>query len=267
MQALLLSRGADIEIRDKDGNTAFMEAVIAGNPASVEQLAKLGADTNTRNFSGDTPLHISAAIERVDLSAQLLAWGGSIHARNAQDRTPFQIALNSSSRLIRTFLTRDRINTSDDFGFSPLHIAVQENAPSVLISTILDLGGRQNSVDSEGRTPLRLALDLNYLETARILADQGGDVFYAARDGKTPAEISLNGGEAMVRALFSGAAINAKDSSGNTALHYAARLGDTRMISLLLSMGAQKGVRNIASESPAEIAVRWRHPEAAALLN
>ena len=267
MQTLLINSGANIEIRDKDGNTACMEAVMAGNPASMEQLAKLGADTNTRNFQGDTPLHVSAAIDRIDLSTQLLAWGVSIHARNAQDRTPFQIALNSSARLVRTFLTRDRINSSDDFGLSPLHIAVQENASLVLINTILELGARQNSVDSEGRTPLRVALDLNRLETARLLADSGSDVFYAARDGKTPADISLAGGEATVNALFTGSSINSKDPLGNTILHYAARYGDPKMVSLLLSLGAQKEIKNIAAESPAEIALRWRHPEAAALLN
>jgi len=268
MQALLIKSGADIELRDKDGNTAFMEAVMAGNPASMEQLAKLGADTNTRNFKGDTALHVSAAIDRTDLSAQLLVWGVSIHARNAQNRTPFQIALTSSNnRLVRTFLTRDRINSSDDFGFSPLHIAVLENAPLVLVNTILELGARPNSVDQEGCTPLRLALDMHLLETATLLANKGSDVFYAARDGKTPADISLGSGAETVNALFSGSSINAKDSSGNTILHYAARHGDPGMVSLLLSMGAQKETRNIASERPADIAMRWRHPEAAALLN
>jgi ankyrin repeat protein len=266
MQALLIRNGADIEIRDKEGNTPFMEAVIAGNPTSMEMLVNLGADTKTRNFRGDTALHVSAQIDRIDLSTQLLSWGVSIHARNAQDKTPFQIALNTSTRLVRTFLTRDRINSSDDFGYSPLHIAVQEKADAALIKIILELGARPNSVDQDGRTPLRLALDMNLLDTAALLANSESDVFYAARDGKTPADVSLVGGDAMVKALFSGNSINAKDSSGNTILHYAARHGDPKMVSVLLDLGAQKSVKNIASESPAEIAVRWRHPEAAALL-
>jgi hypothetical protein len=71
----------------------------------------------------------------------------------------------------------------------------------------------------------------------------------------------------MIRALFSGDAIHARDSSGNTVLHYAARNENRSVISLLLSLGAQAGVRNIAAESPAEIATRWRNHEAAALLN
>jgi len=272
MESLLLRRGADIEIRDAEGNTAFMEAILAGNSPSMEQLVKRGADTKTRNFNGDTALHITASMDRLDLSTQLLAWGVSIHARNAQDRTPFQNAINNSPRLVRTFLTMDRLNSSDDFGSTPLHIAVQERASLSIIRTILDLGARQSMVDAEGRTALRLAVDLNQLETAQLLANSGGDVsggdvFAAARDGKTPAEAALSKGEDAVRSLFSGAAINARDSSGNTILHYAAKQGNASLVSLLISMGANKAVRNIAAESPADIALRWRNYEAAALLN
>jgi len=266
-ETLLLNRGANIEIRDSEGNTAFMEAVLAGNPSIMERLVKMGADTNTRTFKGDTALHISAAMDRIDLSTLLLTWGVSIHARNAQDRTPYQNALKNSPRLVRTFLTGNRLYASDDFGSSPLHIAVQEKVSPALIKTILELGARQTTVDSEGRTPLRLAVETDLLDVAQLLANSGSDVFIAARDGRTPAEVALTKGEDTVKAIFSGEAINSKDSSGNSILHYAARQGNTSVINLLLSMGAQKDVLNIAAESPAEIATRWRHSEAAALLN
>ena len=267
MEALLLRRGADIEIRDAEGNTAFMEAILAGNAPSMEQLARRGADTKTRNFNGDTALHITASMDRLDLSTQLLVWGVSIHARNAQDRTPLQNAINVSPRLVKTFLTTDRLNSSDDFGSTPLHIAVQEKASLSIIRTILDLGARQTMVDAEGRTALRLAVDLDQLETAQLLANSGGDVFAAARDGKTPVEAALSKGADAVKALFSGTAINSRDSSGNTVLHYAAKQGDASLVSLLISMGANKAIKNIASESPADIALRWRNQEAALLLN
>jgi len=266
-EMMLIKRGADIEIRDAEGNTPFMEAVIAGNPVIMEQLSRMGVDINTRNFRGDTALHIAASMDRIDLSTRLLAWGVSIHARNAQDRTPFQNTIHSSPRLVRTFLTNDRLNSSDDYGSSPLHIAIQEKASLSIINALIELGSRLNTVDAEGRTPLRLAVEMNQNETARVLSDSGADVFIAARDGRTAAEVSLLNGEESVVALFSGRAMYSSDSSGNTVLHYAARHGNMQIISLLLSLGAQKDVRNIASESPAEIAQRWKHYEVSALLN
>jgi len=188
---LLLNRRADIEVRDADGNTPFMEAIFAGNLEMMQQLAGRGADPNTRNFNGDTPLHITVAMERADLSSLLLGWGASIHARNAQGRTPYQNALTFSPRLIRTLLTRDRLYLSDDYGSSPLHIAVQERSSLSIIKMIIELGVRLSPVDAEGRIPARLAVDLDQWETAKFLADSGADVFITARDGKNAAEISL----------------------------------------------------------------------------
>jgi ankyrin repeat protein len=161
----------------------------------------------------------------------------------------------------------DRLNSSDDFGSTPLHIAVQEKASQEIIKTIIELGASQSMVNAEGRTALRLAVDLDQLETARLLANSRSDVFAVARDGKTPAEAALSKGADAVRALFSGTAIKSKDSSGNTVLHYAAKQGDASLVSLLISMGADKTVRNIVSESPADIALRWKNNDAAALLN
>jgi ankyrin repeat protein len=67
--------------------------------------------------------------------------------------------------------------------------------------------------------------------------------------------------------MFSGKAITSKDASGNTVLHYAAQNGNTALILQLIEMGANKGIKNIAAESPADIAERWHHPDAVSLLN
>ncbi|MDR2133475.1 MAG: ankyrin repeat domain-containing protein, partial [Treponema sp.] len=263
----LVSRGANLEVRDADGNTPLMESVMAGYPPSLERLVERGADPMTRNIHGDTPLHIAVAMERSDLVNQLLRAGVSVHARNTRNRTPFQIALGLSPRMVSTLLTKDRINGPDDFGNSALHIALQERASLGMVKIILDQGGRLQAVDSNGRSPLRLAVDLGAWETAKVLADAGSDPFSTAVDGKTPAEIALAGGGDGIRAVFSGKGINARDASGNTILHYAARGGNPELVSLLLELGANRSIRNIAAESPADIARRWRQDQAAALLN
>jgi ankyrin repeat protein len=267
IESLLLSYGADLEVRDAEGNTPFIEAILAGFPGAMERLVDRGADSNTRNFRGDTPLHIAAAMERNDMATMLLGWGASIHARNAQGRTPFQNALLASPAMVRILLTKDRLHSADDNGSSPLHIAIQEGCSIVTIRAILDLGGRTSALDYEGRSPLRVAVDMNDWTTAKLLADTGADVFLSARDGKSPAEISLVSGGESVRAIFSGRAINSRDASGNTILHYAAKNGDSSTITQLIEMGANKGIKNIAAESPADIAQRWKHVEAVALLN
>jgi ankyrin repeat protein len=267
IEGLLLAKGAEVDERDSDGNTPFFEGIIAGFPQTMERLVEHGADPNIRNFKGDTALHVAAGLNRNDISILLLNWGASIHARNSRGRTPFQNALNTSNDAVKTLLTKDRVNSPDDYGNSPLHIAIEEHCPTSTIKTILDLGAKQNSIDYEGRTPLRLAVDMNDWDAAKYLADSGSDVFLSARDGKCPADIVIALDTDAVNAIFSGRAIGERDPSGNTALHYAAQLGKTEIITMLIELGANKETRNIAAESPADIALRWKHPQAAALLN
>ena len=266
IETLLIREGADLEARNVNGNTPFMEAVMAGRITSIEKLALNGADPTTRNSRGDTPLHIAVGMERFDLVSHLLRMGASIHARNTRNRTPFQISLSVSTRMLSALLADDRIAVPDDMGNSALHIALQERAGADIIRTIIRQGGRINAVDNNGRTPLRLAVDLELWESAKILADSGAEPFLSAVDNRSPAELSFEKGEECIRSLFSGRAINSKDSSENTILHLAARYGTPQTIRLLLELGANKTIRNISSELPLDIAVRWNNRENAELL-
>jgi ankyrin repeat protein len=205
-------------------------------------------------------------MQRTDLATLLLNYGAPIHARNSHGITPFQIAISTSPAMAGTLLTKDRVDMADDDGLSPLHIAIKQQASAEIIQTIISRGCRVSAVDGEGRTPLRLALDMNAMDEVKILADAGSDVFAPAADGKPPATVALAKGEKAVRAVFSGKAVNSRDGTGNTVLHYAAQSGRTDMIAILLELGANKNTRNIASESPADIALRWNHEKAAAML-
>ena len=266
IETLLIQEKANLEVRNIEGNTPFMEAVRVGFVPSLEKLAAAGADISTRNTRGDTPLHFAVNSERIDLVRALLRLNASIHARNTRNRTPFQASIGISEQMVRTLLTRNRINQSDDMGNSALHIALQESAPLNILRTIITQGGRINAVDSNGKTPLRTAIDLEQWESAKLLADSGANPFIAAVDGNTPAELAFEKGEDCVRAIFSGIAINAKDSSNNTILHIGARYGSPELISILLELGASKNARNISSEIPYEIAIRWNRNENAEIL-
>jgi ankyrin repeat protein len=266
LEIILTEHGANPDLRDAEGNTSLMEAVMTGSPAATERLGKSGADPAIRNIRGDTPLHAAVAAERSDLAGLLLALGASIHAKNAQGRTPLQTALASSPRMVSALLTNERILSSDDNGASPLHIAVSEKAPLGVIQIIMDQGGQLSAVDAEGRTPLRLAVNQRGWAAARLLADAGADVFSFAGDGKNPAELALLYGRDGIDALFSGRAVKARDSSGNTILHYGAKTGSTETISRLIELGADKSARNIAGESPADLARRWNRADLIPLL-
>jgi ankyrin repeat protein len=267
METLLIGNGADLEVRDNEGNTPFMEAIMAGYIASAERLNEIGADVTTRNNRGDTPLHIAVAQDRLDMVVLLLGWGAKIHARNILEKTPFQVALASSERMVSALLTPGWIGVPDDDGRSPLHIAILSNAGAETFRIIIDLGARVSSVDLDGKTPLHLALERDKWDHAKLLADGGANVFAVAGNGKTPAEIAIAKGREAINAIFSGRAIAAQDPTGNTILHYAARIGAPDLVALLIDLGASKTIRNVSSESPGDVALKWRRADIAALLN
>jgi hypothetical protein len=266
IETLLINSGANLEARNNDGNTALMEAARAAQTSSVEKLAQNGADPSTRNTRGDTPLHIAVTIENFELVNSLLRNGASIHARNTRNVTPFQLSIGISPQMVSALLSDNRINITDDTGNSALHVAVQEGASAEIVRRIITQGARINAIDSNGRTPLRVSVDLNAWNIAKIISDAGADPFIAAADNKTPAEIAFSKGDDCIRAIFSGRAINARDSSGNTVLHIGARYGNPESIATLFELGANRTIRNIASESAFDIAVRWNRRENADLL-
>ena len=76
MVEALLEAGADVNIEDKDGSTALMEAIPNGNAEIVELLLKAGAKRDVENRHGDSPLSEAkrrkhAAIESLLLKDEL----------------------------------------------------------------------------------------------------------------------------------------------------------------------------------------------------
>jgi len=273
MEQMLLARGASLETRDGGGNTPLLEAVfcaLAGTleypVRDVEYLLDRGADPAVRTPKGDTGLQLAVASRNSEIAGLFLGVGVSIHTKNSQGLTPYTTALAISPWMTSTLLTKDRLNVPDDEGNTPLHIAVLADASPQVIKTILDMGAKTQSVDAQGKTALRIAVEEGRWETARLLADGGADVFLPAWDGSTPADLALDKGVEGVRALFSGKAVNSRDAAGNTILHYAARKGNFSLVNLLIDLGANKTQRNIAQESPADIALRWEHNDVLALL-
>jgi ankyrin repeat protein len=266
LELLLTKNGANINARDAEGNTPLMEAITGGFSAPAERLVALGADVSARNITGDTPLHLAVKMNRLDLSATLLKLGASIHARNSQGQTPFRFALVTSPQMVSLLLADNRVFLPDDDGLSPLHVAIRDKSPIAMIQAIIEQKARLSSVDSAGKTPLRLAVDQENWTLAKLLAEAGSDVFSEAGDGKSPATIALAKGKNAIDALFSGVAVKAFDRTRNTILHYAAQLATAEAINQLLTLGADKYAKNISGETPAEVASRWKRPDIANIL-
>ena len=92
-----------------------------------------------------------------------------IYAENKYGDTPVSIILTSDISSLKWFFNRSNINSMDNKGFSPLHLAVQYRADIDVIQYLLEIGANKENINKDGKTPYDLAIDLKYDDVISIL--------------------------------------------------------------------------------------------------
>ena len=131
---------------------------------------------------------------------------------------------NSSLKIIKEELISSKnLNIRDDYGFRPLHFAVQ-NGEKEKVKLLLSAGVNTNAKTDHGFTPLYFAVG------------KKGDL------------------EIIKMLIKSGSSLNVKDKNGITPLHYAA-WGSSEKIILLLNAGADKNAITKSGKTAFDLAL------------
>uniref|UniRef100_A0A8C5FLZ9 Euchromatic histone-lysine N-methyltransferase 1b n=1 Tax=Gadus morhua TaxID=8049 RepID=A0A8C5FLZ9_GADMO len=85
---LLLSKGADVSIRDKEENICLHWAAFSGSVEISQLLIKAHGELHAVNIHGDSPLHIAARENRVECVMLFLSQGANVYLRNREGETP-----------------------------------------------------------------------------------------------------------------------------------------------------------------------------------
>ena len=122
-----LATSADVESRDDSGDTPLhFAAGFSDNPAVIDVLVAAGADVESRDDSGLTPLHRAAGFsDNPAVIDALVAAGADVESR-------------------------DNI----DIGLTPMHIAARRIDSSAAIDALVAAGADIESRDNAGATPL-----------------------------------------------------------------------------------------------------------------
>lgn len=179
---ILVSQGASLEAKDRNGRTSLYMASWNGNLDVVKYLIGKGSSINVKDKDGKTPLGIAierkyndvvACLQQI-LNEQLLA---AIENGN----------LNTIKNLISEGANVNAKGTL--VGISPMHLAV-ENQDIDFIEFLLSKKADINNTDGQGRTPLFWASYSGYSDVVRYLIDQGANVNIKNQDGKTALDIA-----------------------------------------------------------------------------
>ncbi|XP_033224897.1 ankyrin repeat domain-containing protein 17-like isoform X3 [Belonocnema kinseyi] len=265
---LLLSRGADIEHRDKKGFTPLILAATAGHQKVVEILLNHGAEIEAQSErTKDTPLSLACSGGRYEVVELLLTRAANKEHRNVSDYTPLSLAASGGYvNIIKLLLSHGaEINsrTGSKLGISPLMLAAM-NGHTAAVKLLLDMGSDINAqIETNRNTALTLACFQGRHEVVSLLLDRKANVEHRAKTGLTPLMEAASGGYVEVgRVLLNkGADVNATPvpSSRDTALTIAADKGHCRFVELLLSKGTQVEVKNKKGNSPLWLAANGGH--------
>uniref|UniRef100_A0A8C9ZAR3 Euchromatic histone-lysine N-methyltransferase 2 n=1 Tax=Sander lucioperca TaxID=283035 RepID=A0A8C9ZAR3_SANLU len=89
---VLLNRGADVTINDKELNVCLHWAAYAGNVDIAELVLNSGCPLASVNMHGDTPLHIAAREGYLECVTLFLSRGADIDIVNREGDTPLSLA-------------------------------------------------------------------------------------------------------------------------------------------------------------------------------
>ncbi|MCL4361631.1 ankyrin repeat domain-containing protein [Candidatus Dependentiae bacterium] len=124
---LLLEFGANVNEKNKYGDTALMFAIEEGSSDIVTKLIDIGADVNIKNKSWTTPLGLAAKKDRADVVKMLLDKGANVNVQSKSWYTPLMWASkNGNIDIVRLLVGKNaNLNLMNKYG-KTAHILAQE---------------------------------------------------------------------------------------------------------------------------------------------
>uniref|UniRef100_A0A8C7JY41 Transient receptor potential cation channel, subfamily A, member 1b n=1 Tax=Oncorhynchus kisutch TaxID=8019 RepID=A0A8C7JY41_ONCKI len=215
--ALLLSKGANVKIKDQSGCNFLHLAILQPKglknlSGDVLQHSSVKDLLSNEDNEGCTPLHYACRLGIHESVKNILVLQVSLDRKSKDKKSALHFAaqygrVNTCQRLLETITDSRLLNEGDERGLTPLHLASGGGHTKVV--ELLLRKGALFHCDYKGRTCLHHAASEGYTQTMKIVL---------------ATNINL---------------LDKLDEDGSTALHLAAREGHVAAVRLLLQRGAE----------------------------
>lgn len=239
--AELIKADADLEIKDADGKTALLIAVLKGNVDNVKLLVKAGANPNVVTNEGMSLLQYACCLNNSECIEVLLNAKIPLKYSDEGLDNPLGVAASLEKEEICNYLL--------DKGFSPDCVSM-EGTPLVaflaakfserILRCILRAHPNLNLRDNRGRTALMLATIYGSDENVFALLEAGADVNLLDKSSSSALHVAaLENRYHVAKALIRcGANLNGINEHTHTPLSLAAGTGQLSLVKLLIEKGA-----------------------------
>jgi len=230
---LLISKGADVNTKDGKGNTPLCCAVKSDEIEVVQLLMATGANIN---IGLRPPLSIAVDENNTTIAEYLIARGADVNA--GDDSTALQEAPYASIEMVELLIANGaNVNAGP---WTALHAAVQKDSLDIA-KLLITKGANVNAKYQSSMTPLSYALNRNRKDMAELLIANGADINSKDEQGLTALHnAAVNGHQELAEMLLAkSTSVDERDDNYEfTALHYAARFGNRNVAEVLIDNGA-----------------------------
>ena len=205
-------------------NIALLAAAQNGNSKLITLLITAGADVNTANKWGYTPLFWAAHNGHTECVKLLIDAVADVNMADRWGKTPLYVAaLNGCTECVKLLIdAKADVNMADEDGKTPLYRAA-EKGHTECVKILINAKADVNMADEDGKTPLYGAAEKGHTECVKLLIDAKADVNKANKYGYTPLHMAASWGhkECVKLLIAAGADVNKADKDGKTPLKYA----------------------------------------------
>ncbi|AVP87678.1 ankyrin repeat protein [Candidatus Phycorickettsia trachydisci] len=181
-------------IRKENLGKLLHDAILKNDKTQVKDLLNQGANIESLNIKGQTPLYAALSNDRLEIAGILLKEGAMIQEPNAAKNLAIHLAASRGDiEQVKTLTDKDpnSVSKQDTEGKTPLHYVAPTNHVEVA-QILCDKGADVNALDHKHNTPLHDAATTphNNKEMVKFLVERGAHVESKNIEGQKPLDIA-----------------------------------------------------------------------------